>query len=317
MQPLYGFTGSDPVRFLRTAGFPDVFYAEDPEQGIDQVRPSAHVFHRMQRCVLCSMGNMCSTAEDPEHNIAQLHPECALRCAPAVRQQHLNSRCRPVVQPQRCSWRALGAHWQGCWESKQLPVLINTVKLPFGTNSPNHYRPAAAQQEGKPAMREGARGWVGRVKRWGGAGKQGCCQERLLPRKAAAAPVPRAGAGLTAAQVPGGGWGGAPLAGDRWRAGEAPRGIFRLGRGVCRVCGGCSALLCGPPRRAAPRCVGQPLPAAGCWHMLHTRWSLLVPAWASAPSLQAPAAATPPPSSRARRAPSLALRPPPPTTPNP
>lgn len=53
-------------------------------------------------------------------------------------------------------------------------------------------------------MREGARGWVGRVKRWGVG----------LASEAAAAPVPRAGAGLTAAQVPSGGWGGAPLAGD-------------------------------------------------------------------------------------------------------
>lgn len=103
MQPLYGFTGSDPVRFLRTAGFPDVFYAEDPEQGIDQVRPSAHVLHRMQRCVLCTMDNVCSMAEDPEQNIDQVHPECALYCAPAVRQQHLNTRCRPAVKPQRCS----------------------------------------------------------------------------------------------------------------------------------------------------------------------------------------------------------------------
>ncbi len=37
LQPLYGFGGSDPVRFLRTAGFPDVFYAEDPELTVDQV----------------------------------------------------------------------------------------------------------------------------------------------------------------------------------------------------------------------------------------------------------------------------------------
>ena len=42
LQPLYGFGGPDPVRFLRATGFPDVFYAEDPELTIDQVRVFEH-----------------------------------------------------------------------------------------------------------------------------------------------------------------------------------------------------------------------------------------------------------------------------------
>mmetsp|Transcript_20274 Transcript_20274/g.56214 ORF Transcript_20274/g.56214 Transcript_20274/m.56214 type:complete len:544 (+) Transcript_20274:56-1687(+) len=37
IEPLYGFSNKNPARFVRAAGFPDVFYVEDHELTIDQV----------------------------------------------------------------------------------------------------------------------------------------------------------------------------------------------------------------------------------------------------------------------------------------
>ena len=37
LQPLLGFGGKDPARFVRAAGFQDLFYLQDPELSFEQV----------------------------------------------------------------------------------------------------------------------------------------------------------------------------------------------------------------------------------------------------------------------------------------
>ena len=39
LQPLLGFGGKDPARFVRAAGFQDLFYLQDPELSFEQVSP--------------------------------------------------------------------------------------------------------------------------------------------------------------------------------------------------------------------------------------------------------------------------------------